>query len=147
MMKRNGWKAAALSLSLIALLWMGTGCGASSTAQKEAAGQKEGSGQTEDAGSKKGTADTVSYKDGTYEGVGQGIHGEVKVSVTVAGGKLSEVKVIEHQETEGVGSVAAEILPGKILEAQGTEVETVSGATVTSAAIMDGVEKALEQAK
>ncbi|TWH60153.1 hypothetical protein DesLBE_4572 [Desulfitobacterium sp. LBE] len=145
-MTRNGLKTAGLALFLSALLLTSTGCGASPTTQNGNASQKEGSGQTESSNPKETTGNN-SYKDGTYEGVGQGIHGEVKVSVSVAGGKISEVKVTEHHETDGVGTVAAEILPGKILEAQGTEVETVSGATVTSTAIIDGVKKALEQAK
>ncbi|BAE84686.1 FMN-binding protein [Desulfitobacterium hafniense] len=145
-MKRNRLKAAALFLSLSVLLLMGTGCGASSTAQNGNAGSKESSGRTEEAAPKEEAAGGA-YKDGTYVGASQGMHGEVKVSVSVAGGKVSEVKVTEHHETEGVGSVAAEILPAKIVDAQKPEVETVSGATVTSTAIIDGVKQALEQAK
>ena len=88
------------------------------------------------------------YKDGTYEGVGKGKNGDVKVSVTVAGGKITDVKVGDHSETEGISDKAIEEVPSAIVEKQGTEgVETASGATMTSQAIIDGVNQALESAK
>lgn len=36
--------------------------------------------------------------DGVYEGTGAGLNGQIKVSVTVSGGKITEVKVLEHSE-------------------------------------------------
>ncbi|SHN75146.1 FMN-binding protein [Desulfitobacterium chlororespirans] len=94
------------------------------------------------------SADAGLYKDGTYEGSSdKGIHPGLKVSVTVQGGKIAEVAVVENQETPGVGSMAIEALPAKIVEAQSTEVEAVSGASLSSAAIKEAVDKALEQAK
>ncbi|MEA5024975.1 Electron transport complex subunit RsxG [bioreactor metagenome] len=88
------------------------------------------------------------YKDGIYEGVSpNGIHGEIAVTVGVAGGKIADVKVVSHGETEGIGSLAVEQLPGKIVEAQSTEVDGVSGASVSSAAIKEAVNDALMKAK
>ena len=40
--------------------------------------------------------------DGVYEGTGAGLNGQIKVSVTVSGGKITEVKVLEHSETAGI---------------------------------------------
>ncbi|EHL05465.1 FMN-binding domain protein [Desulfitobacterium hafniense DP7] len=89
-----------------------------------------------------------SYKDGTYESSSDaGIHPGLKVSVVVKEGKIAEVKVVEHQETDGIGTVAIEKLPSLIIEAQSTEVDLVTGASLSSGAIKEAVNKALEQAK
>ncbi len=88
------------------------------------------------------------YADGAYEGTGKGIGGDVPVTVTVEGGKIASVEVGDNSETQGIGSNAIEQLPELIVEANGTEgVDGVSGATITSNAIFDAVEEALEQAR
>ena len=85
--------------------------------------------------------------DGTYEGKGKGIGGDVPVTVTVSGGKITDVTVGDNSETEGIGSKAIEQLPAKIVEAGGVDgVEAVSGASVTSKAIFTAVSDALAQA-
>lgn len=79
-------------------------------------------------------------------GVGTGMGGEVKVEVEFEGDKIVSVNVVEHKETEGISDPAIEELPAKIVEANGTEgVEVVSGATITSNAIIDAVNDAIEQ--
>lgn len=77
-------------------------------------------------------------------GKAQGFGGEVTVEVTVDGDKIVEVTAKGDSETEGIGSKAIEELPGKIKEANSADVEGVSGATVTSNAIIDAVKSALE---
>ncbi len=94
------------------------------------------------------SGDTEIYKDGTYEGTSnKGIHPGLKVSVTIKDDKITDITVVENQETEGIGSRAVAELPGKIVEAQSTEVEAISGASLSSAAIKEAVNHALEQAK
>ena len=79
---------------------------------------------------------------------GKGIGGKVPVTVTVKDGKVSEVKVGDNSETQGIGSKAIEQLPAAIVAANGTEgVDAVSGATVTSKAIFSAVDEILDQAK
>ncbi len=103
-------------------------------------------GCSADSGTGSGTA--KGYKDGTYEGVSpNGIHGEIAVAVEIVDGKITDVKVTSHGETEGIGSLAVEQLPGKIVEAQSTEVDGVSGASVSSAALKEAVNDALTKAK
>jgi uncharacterized protein with FMN-binding domain len=80
----------------------------------------------------------------TLEGSAQGYGGEVKVTVEVKGDDIVSVEVIGEKETQGVGTNAIEQLPDKIEEADSTDVEVVSGATVTSNAIKEAVDKALE---
>ena len=88
------------------------------------------------------------YTDGTYEGISDsGMYPGLKVSVVVKDGVIAEVNVVEHSETQGVGTAAIEKLPPKIIEAQSTEVDSVTGASLSSAAIKEAVEKALVQAK
>ena len=55
--------------------------------------------------------------DGVYEGTGAGLNGQIKVSVTVSGGKITEVKVLEHSETAGISDPAIEKIPAAIVEA------------------------------
>ena len=100
------------------------------------------------ADAKADKAEAGALKDGDYTAEGKGIGGKVPVAVTVKDGKVSEVKVGDNSETQGIGSKAIEQLPAKIVEANGTEgVDAVSGATVTSKAIFTAVEDCLKQAK
>ena len=95
-----------------------------------------------------GKAEAGALADGTYEGTGKGIGGDVPVTVTVKDGAIESVEVGDNSETQGIGSNAIEQLPELIVEANGTEgVDGVSGATITSNAIFAAVEEALEQAQ
>lgn len=81
--------------------------------------------------------------DGVYEGSANGMGGAVKVSVTVSGGKITAVEVVEHNETAGISDPAIEQIPAKIVDAQSTDVDAVASATVTSEAIKEAVKAAL----
>ncbi len=83
---------------------------------------------------------------GTYEGKGAGKIGDVKVSVTLDNGKITEVKVTEQNETESIAKPAIEQIPAAITEHQSLKVDAVTGATVTSNAIVEGVKAALTEA-
>ena len=82
----------------------------------------------------------------TYTGSAEGYHGEVKVEVTVNGDTIEAVNVVEHSETEGVGTVAIDEILGWIVENQSLAADTVSGATLTSNAILSAVEQACSEA-
>ena len=89
---------------------------------------------------------TVSYVDGTYVGTGKGMNGKFQVTVTIAGGQVTDIQVGENSETQGIGSNAIEQMPGRIIQAQSVNVDGVAGATVTSDAIKEAVADALSQA-
>ena len=72
--------------------------------------------------------------------------GTLKTKVTVNGNTVTGIEVVEHHETEGIGTLAVDQMPGRILEAQSLDVDIVSGATVTSKAILEAVTDALSQA-
>ena len=89
---------------------------------------------------------TAEMAAGTYTGEGQGIGGAVKVAVTVEGGAITAVEVVEHAETAGICDPAIEKIPAAIVAGQSLAVDTVTGATVTSKAILAAAEQALTEA-
>ena len=76
-------------------------------------------------------------------GAAMGIDGEVIVEVTADQETIYDVKVVEQNETVGIGSVAVEQLPGAIVEANSVLVDGIASATVTSDAIKNAVSAAL----
>lgn len=89
---------------------------------------------------------TDTIKAGTYSATEKGIEGDITVSVKVdESGKMTDLKV-DQNETEGLGADAAEQLKSTILENQTVKVDTVSGATVTSTAVINAVTNALKEA-
>lgn len=89
---------------------------------------------------------TADYTDGTYEGSSDaGISPGLKVSVIVKEGNIIEVDILEHDETQGIGTKAIEEIPALIIEAQSTEVDAVAGASMTSEAIKEAVNNALSK--
>ena len=86
------------------------------------------------------------FEAGTYTGTAQGFGGDVTATVTLSETEITDIQVVGDNETDGLGSVAIEQLPPKMLEAQSPNVDTMSGATVTSKAIIDAVTAALAEA-
>lgn len=87
------------------------------------------------------------YTDGTYSGEGQGASGIIKVEVVVSKGKISEVNLVEHNETKTLVEGVEDNLVPEIIEKQGTDgVEAVSGATNSSQGVIDAVNSALKSA-
>lgn len=93
-----------------------------------------------------GVASAAAYTAGTYTGTGAGRNGDVKVDVEFNDDAIISVTVTEHQETPGIGDVAVEQLPGKIVETQSLGLDAITGATMTSVAIIDAVADAVAQA-
>ncbi|KAJ50965.1 uncharacterized protein with FMN-binding domain/predicted Fe-Mo cluster-binding NifX family protein [Clostridium tetanomorphum] len=86
------------------------------------------------------------YKDGIYEGEGEGVKSTIKVKVTVKDGKMNNVDIVEAKDTASFFNKAKAII-GKILNKQSAEVDNVSGATYSSMGIKEAVRNALEKAK
>ncbi len=82
----------------------------------------------------------------TVTGTAQGINGDVTVEVTLTKDTIYSVTVTEQQETEGIGDKAIAAVPGEIVAANSTQVDAVSGATVTSNAIIEAVKNAITAA-
>ncbi len=89
----------------------------------------------------------AAYKDGTYQGEGDGNHGKINVEVTVKDGKIADIKVLKHDETEMIIQAPIDNMIPEIIKKNGTEgVETIAGATNSSKGIKAGVEAALAKA-
>lgn len=82
----------------------------------------------------------------TLTGTGEGFGGEVTVTVTKEGDKITKVEAAGANETAGIGSEAIDELPAKIVEANSADVDVVAGATITSKAIIYAVKNALDPA-
>lgn len=87
------------------------------------------------------------YNDGTYKATVDGHNGPLELEVTVEDGVISAVDVLSHEETDGISDPAFDEVPAAIVESNSTDVETVSGATVSSEAIIEAVNTALEDAQ
>ena len=69
--------------------------------------------------------------------------GPVEVEVITSPSQIFKVRVVNHTETDGIGTNAVDALPNAIVEAQSLAVDSVSGATVTSDAIKNAVANAM----
>lgn len=83
---------------------------------------------------------------GTGTADGFGGPGTISVTVTLKDGKIADVKAEGPKETPGIGSVAIEKMPGEMVAGNTINVDGVSGATVTSTAILKAAESALKAA-
>ena len=87
-------------------------------------------------------------KDGSYVGEYAGGMYKWRVNsarVTVTGGKVTEIEPISGVVDQGNGST--EMLYDRVIKAQTLQVDTISGATLTSKAYLQAVENALIQAQ
>ena len=86
------------------------------------------------------------YKDGTYQGSGTGFGGTVTVQVTVSGGKITAIDIVDASgETPSYFSSAKGVI-SKMLAGQTPNVDAVSGATYSSNGIIQAVQNALSKA-
>ena len=86
------------------------------------------------------------YKAGTYTGTAKGHNDNVTVSVTVTSSKIKSVEITEQKETAGISDPAINNLPAAIVKAQKADVDTISGCTDSSVAIINAVKDALSKA-
>lgn len=85
----------------------------------------------------------ASVQDGTYVVETKGMYNGLKLSVTFTNGKITEVKVLEHQETAGISDLPIAKIPAEIVANNSVNIDTIAGATRTSAGILDGVKQAI----
>ena len=85
-------------------------------------------------------------KDGTYEGSAYGFGDLITVSVTLKGGKMTDISVLSADGEDKPYYKQAVSVLNEMLNAQSTEVDTVSGATLTADGLIDAVADALRKA-
>lgn len=101
------------------------GAGLSSKAEKAAAGM---------------------YTPGTYSATARGMESEVTVAMTFDADAITDVKIDVTKETAGIGASIGETMEKAILDAQGYEIDAVTGASVTSEAIRKAAAACIAQA-
>lgn len=97
-------------------------------------------GETEDL------FDITAVPDGTYEGSGSGLMGDITVAVTVEDGKITAIELLENSETPTYFVNAYPVIPDLIIAEQKLEVDTRTGATASGEGIVAAVRNALENA-
>ena len=89
------------------------------------------------------------YTAGTYSATATGINTTTPVTVTMTfnADTITDVQIDVANETKGYGADIADEMVKKILDAQSSEVDGHSGATITSDAIKKAAESCINQAK
>lgn len=142
--------AAALTLGL-------SGCGASfeGTGSKDAASAEQLALRTDDPWAQAIEVDPSAkasepLADGIYTGEAPAMEGMVTVTLMVADNHITCLETTQEGESQSRGGYEA-IRDGKfalmIEEAQGSDIDAISGATITSAAVKNATEDALDQAR
>lgn len=70
----------------------------------------------------------------------------MQVKVILGEKSIDGVEIVSHEETPGVSDAAIKDIPIKIVEEQSIGIDIISGATLTSNAIISAVKSAIEQA-
>lgn len=137
-MRKNKNKLQGIILAAALITASLSGCGGGSEAAATTAPEKES--VAEDSSNE-------DIKAGTFEASEKGFGGDVTVSVTVdEKGAVTDVVINADSETPDLGGKAAEKLAVEILSSQSLAVDSVSGATVTSDAVLAAAGAALGQA-
>jgi uncharacterized protein with FMN-binding domain len=133
--------------SLAGPLAAGKGMVASAPPATAGSGAGTASGGTSGSGSTTTTGTSARTVTGP---VAQTRWGPVQVQVTVAGGKLSDVSVLQYPNgnprDQQINDYALPILVQESLDAQSADIDMVSGATVTSDGYLQSLQGALDEA-
>ena len=85
-------------------------------------------------------------RDGTYEGSALGFGDTITVAVTIQNGAITDISVLDASGEDRPYYNQALTVLDEILSIQSTEVDTVSGATLTAEGLIDAVADALGKA-
>ena len=90
----------------------------------------------------------ATFADGTYSGTGQGRGGKIDITVQITDGKITVTDLTHEGETRGIGAEPIEdgTYAAQIEEAQGVDIDGVSGATLTTNGVVEALTNALAQA-
>ena len=140
-MKTTGFKGV-LSFVVAAAVTVAMAYSAVTVVEKNNAAREKAAKESQAIGSE---VSTDSLKDGEYEGTATGYGGPLTVRITIKGGKLTDIKVVSQTETPEYFNRASAVI-GKILSSGNVNVDSVSGATISSNAIKKAVADALQKA-
>jgi fumarate reductase flavoprotein subunit len=86
------------------------------------------------------------FKAGVYSSAVQGHNGEIKVSVTFSGNAIVAVNIDKHEETVGLGETALKSLSEQVVKTNSLAVDVITGATVSSRALLRAIENCVTEA-
>ena len=128
----------AISIILILVLVLGiVGCGTTEPTTAPTTTQPTEPAPTEPE---------AAYTAGTYVETVMAMRGDLTVEVVVDENAITSVKVLEHVDTPVIADAAIDVIPQAIVDGQTLAVDVVTGATLTSYAIIGGATQALRQA-
>ncbi len=114
------------------------------TGSSAKAGDAGNSGNSGNSGSTATKTSTVTGRTASTQ------WGPVQVELTVKGGTITDVSVLQYPSGNGrdveINNYALPILIQETLDAQGSSIDMVSGATVTSGGYAQSLQSALDQA-
>lgn len=86
------------------------------------------------------------YVEGTYEGSGMGFGGEISVCVNVSAAEITSIDVTAHDGEDPAYYDLAKTVVDDVLKKQRLDVDTVSGATFSSAGLLEAISDAVGKA-
>ena len=137
-MNKRSLKLIVVAVLCLSMIFQLTACNGTSDNASQA--------ESEIGETKKETEDLGALTPGTYKGEIDAYHGPMVVEITVDETSITDVKVISHNETNGIGSVAVDTIPGRIVEANSLAVDSITGCTISSASILAASKSALTEA-
>ena len=127
-------------MSLLLALSLFSGCAPAAEAPEETPAATEAPAISEAPAASKGL-----YTAGTYTAEGAGRNGPIVVEVTFSENAIESVQVVSHSETAGIGDAPIEHIPALVTEHQSLQIDAVTGATLTSNALLSAIESCVEQ--
>lgn len=91
-------------------------------------------------------SDSGSWKDGTYQGSGQGFGGQIVVNVTIKNGSIDDIQIKEAKNEDSAYFNNAVKIIDTMKQKQTADVDVASGATYSSKGIIAAVQNALKEA-
>ena len=88
----------------------------------------------------------IRFEPGTYHVTTEGHNGKLPMDVTVSEDRIEKIEIDSSGESSGIADVVFTRIPAEIIEGQTLNVDAVSGASVTSNGVLDGVARAVKQA-
>ena len=89
---------------------------------------------------------TTQFVAGTYQATALGKKSDITVEVVFSDTAIDSVRVVDHGETERIAAPAFEKIPEIIVASQSLAVDAVTGATLSSLALLSAVEDCARQA-
>lgn len=126
------------SAGLVGVATIAATTGIASVARADSASSDEAQAATDEQ--------QQSYTPGSYTAASYGMAGYVRVKVTFDETSITDIQIVDENQTVGICEEVYETIPQAIIDSQSLGVDMVAGATITSAAVIDAVGQCVAQA-